>query len=109
MRSSLAPSVVGRVGSSGVLMPRLRTVVNTFWMPTSLKRCTDEMLRDCWSDCRSVMVPGSFPSQSCSGYPGNALAPWLSSSGDAGVQPFIKAVMYVYGLNDEPGCTTAGG
>ena len=61
------------------------------------------MLRDCWSDSRSVMVPSSRLSQSCTGYPGKALAPLLSSSGEAGVQPFINAVMYVYGLNDEPG------
>ena len=74
-------------------MPRLRAVVKTFWMPTSLKRCTDEMLRDFCSESRSVMVPSSRLSQSCTGYPGNALAPLLSSSGEAGVQPFISAVM----------------
>ena len=57
MRSSLAPSVVGRLGSSGVSMPNALAVVKTFWMPTSLKRWTEEILRDCCSDCRSVMVP----------------------------------------------------
>jgi len=61
------------------------------------------MLRDCCSDCRSVMVPRSLPSQSWTGYPGKAWAPLLSSSGDAGVQPFSRAVTYVYGLKDDPG------